>query len=1094
VDSRLSRHMCVRLLAEFSLTCDGSPAGLHSRRLQALLAYLILHQDAPQSRQRIAFTFWPDSDESQAMTNLRQAVHTLRRTLPDCDQYLAVTTRTLQWCGGASIQVDVLDFERAVELAAKAGQHGDRAVSLLEKALDTYQGDLLPGLYDEWVLAERERLRQLYSESLRRIIKHLEMQRDYQSAIRYARQLLRHDPLAEATYRDLMRLHLLNHDRASASRVYQECESVLESEMGVEPGTATRDLHRQVLHLEDLSAAGEPGPALPDGAPPLVGRDSEWAQLQAIWHGCERGQAHFVAISGEAGIGKTRLAEELLVWASRQGIATSRTRSYAAEGRLAYAPVADWLRSSTLRPAVSRLDAVWRTEVARLLPEILAEAPDLPAPGPLADSWQRQHLFAALAHATVGAVQPLLLLIDDLQWCDQDTLEWLHYLLRFDPSARLLVAGTVRSDEIEPEHPLHTLLRELLREERLTEITLGPLEPAATAELAGHVAGRALDAATREWLYRQTEGHPLFVVETTRVNSARDTLRPVDSSVPEATGGSLPPRARAIITARLAQLSPPAYELAGLAATIGRAFSLDALVEASERDEDTVVQALDELWQRHIVREHGDAYDFSHDKFREEAYSELSPVKRRMLHRRVAQTLERTHVNNLDPISGQLAAHFERAGMLEQAVLYYQRASDVARRVYASAEAITLLSRGLAALARLPQSTARDEQELALQTALGIAFFVTQGAGSHETNAAYRRVHILSTALGIPIAHSVLRSMAIGHVLVGEHDQAVMLGQQLLDSAEQDSDNPAPRMEAHYVLGVAHFWLGNFVESRRNLEQSISFQDLQWNDTHTVEYGHDPRVICLIRMALTLLYLGYHDQARSHCQQALILAHEHSHPYSLMYALVFASWVAREQGDVLSTEEYVNEALVIPGNAAMGSFWLPGQRCLSAWIDVVRGEVDSGMAAVRSAIADHDAQGQQMHLLYLLTVTADACRIAGLPDEGLAVVSKAFSLLERTNERFSEAEFHRLHGELLLLAGGDEKGAEMSFRRALDVASRQQARHLELRAALSLGRLWKQQGKASESVALIKPVYDWFSTEIETADLRDARTLLTALT
>ena len=674
-------------------------AAVDTARLQSLLAYLVLSGGVPQSRAHLAFLFWPDTTEAQARTNLRNLLHHLRHALPDADTHLAADGQTLRWLTDAPFWLDVESFERALAEADQAAREGSAPAGreALERAVALYQGDLLPSCYDDWIVPRRESLRQAYLSALERLGSMAEEQRDYRTAIGMAERLLWHDPLHEATYRHLMRLHALEGDRAGALRVYHTCTTALQRELDVEPSPATRLIYEQIVGAGVPHAASEPAEAASSA---LIGREAEWKQTLLAWRATASGGApHALLLCGEAGIGKTRLVEQLLQWASRQGIPCAAARCYAAEGALAYAPVTAWLRANPLAP----MDDVWLSEVGRLLPEVLAKRPGLQRPGALTEAWQRQRLFEALARAILGMGQPLLLVMDDLQWCDRDTLEWLHFLLRFDRGARLLFAGSYRPEEIGEGHPLLPAIQALRLSEQVTEVELEPLDEAATGALASHVAGRPIDAGTAKRIYLQTEGNPLFVVETVRAEmagrrreDAAGTSRQPGADHPAGAVGPTP-KVQAVLEARLAQLSAPARELAGVAAAIGREFSLRLLARASAHDEDALVRGLDELWRRRIVREHGrDAYDFTHDKLREATYLAQGTARRRMFHRAIAEALQEISAHDLDAVSHQVAAHYERAGMPNEAAPYYLRAAQVARRVYANLEAIALLRQGLA--------------------------------------------------------------------------------------------------------------------------------------------------------------------------------------------------------------------------------------------------------------------------------------------------------------------------------------------------------------------------------------------------------------
>jgi predicted ATPase len=319
----------------------------------------------------------------------------------------------------------------------------------------------------------------------------------------------------------------------------------------------------------------------------------------------------------------------------------------------------------------------------------------------LIEPWQRQRFLEALARAVLAVNRQLLLLIDALQWCDRGTLEWLHYLLRYDPRARLLVIGTYRPEGVDEDHPLTSLLQALRQNGELTEIELEPLSRSETGTLAESVAGRELEPDLKDCLYGETEGNPLFVVETVRAGLPDEIRKSPDGHylcIPR----PLPSRMSDALVVRVAQLSPLARALVGLAAAIGREFTFDVLIEAGAGGEGALVRGLDELWRRGIVREQGeDAYDFSHDKLREVIYAELSAARRRMLHRHVARALERLHADSVDPVAGQIAAHYDRADEPEEAIEYYQRAVEVALSVQCEEDATRYRQRASVLLERI---------------------------------------------------------------------------------------------------------------------------------------------------------------------------------------------------------------------------------------------------------------------------------------------------------------------------------------------------------------------------------------------------------
>ena len=1079
----------VRLLGQFCLTFDGRLIdGPASARLQSLFAYLILHPETPQSRAHLSFVFWPDLPEAKARNNLRQLLHQLRQALPDPDRYLRADASSVQWATDACFSLDVADFDRAVAEAEAAERAGDlvRRRASLERAVELCQGPLLPSCYDDWIGPARERLAHRCEDAVAALVGLLAGQREYASAIARVRHWLQHDPLDEGAYRWLMRLLALCGDRVAALQAYLQCKGALQRELAAEPSAET------VRTFERIRGA-EPGPPAPSGeregtpvAPSLVGRQAEWARLREAWDRAADGRASFALVTGVAGIGKSRLAEELFTWVERQGVAAAKTRSYAAEGRLSLAPVSEWLRSDALSPHVARLEDVCRVEVARILPELLTARPDLPRPAPMTEFGDRLRLFEGLARAALAAPPPLLLLIDDLQWCDRETLEWLRFLFRFDPEARLLVLGTARAEELDAAHPLQPLLRQLRSASQLAEIVLEPLDATETAELAAQVGNRVFDADAATRLYRETEGNPLFVVETVRAESGGDPL----PGVPEQGIPGLPPRAHAVIAGRLAQLSDHARETAAAAAVIGRAFDPEVLVRLVG-DEDVVARALDELWRKRIIREQGpNAYDFTHDKLRDVAYGETSAPKRRLLHRRVAETLVAAHAKDLDPVSAQIAAHYESAGLFEQALPHYSRAAVVAQGVYAHDEAIALVDRGLSLLRQLPASARRDGCELELQLVLVPSYRVTMGIRSWAT--LLDRALALCDRVGRSAQRAqILYGLQSRYTVEGRLEKSALITDEMVRLFRETQGSEPPRSAFAMMAGV-RLQMGRFQEACDDIDGLVREADPSQLQHLQESQGLNYEVIARAWQSHALWCLGRPDAAFEGASHALRLARQLGQPFNQAMAATYLALLQQLRADPATFRRQAEEALEL-ATEFEGTYYRAWAAILVAYAETLGSPQAAGLTRLRSAIESFKETGARLRLPYYLALLADAHLRADETDAGLHVVEEALAHGRETNERWWDAELHRLRAELLLCGGADAAEAEAALTRALEIARGQQARSLELRASRALAGLWAGSGRTAEARALLAPVYSSFTEGLETPDLRAARALLSRL-
>ena len=687
----------VTLLGEQAITDDGTGSvRMRSSRTVALVAFLALHAGSPQARQRIAGLFWPDSTDAQALTNLRRELHNLRHVLGD-QPVLVVTSTDLCWRDSEMTRVDVraFDIERKAALAAAAAGDSEGILAHAACAIAQYRGELLPGMYDDWLLDARAELERQCADLCDLLCETRARRGDLTGAVDAARRRIQLQPLEEAGYRTLMLLQADLGDRAGAVSTYHHCASVLEHELGVVPGSATRQALQRLMARVDPAGTGPPatGPAVGRSgfaAAQLVGRSAELGVLQELWRTAAAGHPSLALVCGGAGVGKTRLVAEVAGLARLEGAVVASAQCFGTSGRLALAPVADWVRNPAVQSATATLDPAWRAEVDRLVPSG-GRGQRGAGSRAMVDAWQRHRFFEGLARALLAVGRPMLLVLDNMQWCDQETLAFLTFCLGLSASAQILVAGTLRDDNLDDDPELAGWTVRMRATGLLTELSLSPLEVADTARLAAAICGRPLQEADTSLLQATTGGFPLYVIEAVRSS--------VDLGSPALPVGDL----TAVLRDRLEQATAAAREVAGLAAAVGTNFTLDLLTEASDLDADTVVGAVDELWRRRIMHELRDGYDFSHDLLRETAYMQVSPPKRWLLHRRIAQALELLHADNMDMVSAQLAEQYARGGRPGRAVAYYRRAADVAAGMFAHAEAIRLHKEALSIVRSLPE-------------------------------------------------------------------------------------------------------------------------------------------------------------------------------------------------------------------------------------------------------------------------------------------------------------------------------------------------------------------------------------------------------
>jgi class 3 adenylate cyclase/predicted ATPase len=844
----------------------------------------------------------------------------------------------------------------------------------------------------------------------------------------------------------------------------------------------------------------------PRGLIPLVGRDAELVGLRQHWAQARDGLGQVVILSGEAGIGKSRLLHVLKESVAAEPHIRIEWRCSPYYQHSALYPVITylhhllrWRPDSTPQEKLQALEETLAV-VGLALPEVvplLASLLTLPLPErypPVSLSSQRQKqktLEALLAWLLAEAArQPVLFIVEDLHWIDPSTLEFLTLLVDQGPLAHILTLLACRP-ELSSSWTSHA---------HVTPLTLGRLSRPQVAQMIAQIAGgKALPPAVVEEIITKTDGVPLFVEELTSMILESGLLQEVAGRY-ELTG-PLPPLAipttlHDALMARLDRLST-AKAVAQLGATIGRTFAYELLQAMALLDDARLQSGLQQLVDAELVSQHGVApqatYTFKHALIQDAAYQSLLRGTRQQYHQRLAQVVAERFPQVAETQPELLAHHYTKAGLYEQAIPYWQRAGQQALQRSANLEAVQHLTTGLELLAMLPETPARTQKELDLQIALGPVLIATKGFAAPEVEQTYARARALCAQVGeTPQLFPTLRGLCLFYQNRGALPTARELGDQLNRLAQRVAV-PTLCLEAHDAHGSTLFQLGEYAAARTHLEQGIALIDTAVQRDLALRHGWAPGVRCLVYAANTLWCLGAPAQAMRRSQESLALAQEIAHPHGLVLTHHWATYLHHRRREVSAVQAQA-EALLTLATTQGFPLYIGFGTCWRGWALAMQGQGEVGLAQIRQGLAAVLATGQMLARPIWLTLLAEAAGHAGHLEEGLRLLAEALAAFEASKRGDMLAEVYRLQGTLLLQqAIPDAVQAEACFQHALTIARRQQAKSWELRAAMSVARLWQHQGRHIEAYDLLAPVYGWFTEGFDTADLQEARALLAAL-
>ncbi len=1122
--------MKFRILGPLEVLADGAPLYVVAGKQRALLADLLLNPNRAIPVTKLVDDLWGDRAPESAVKAVQVNISRLRKVLP---------AGRLRTHGPGYVlevgddELDLAEFTRLGEAGrqALAGGNPETAADLLSQALSLWRGPALAEIDEPFAEIEAPRLEELRLGCLEdRFDAELELGRHAEIVGELDAEVGRHPHRERLRAQQMLALYRSGR-HAEGLESYRSFRRMLADELGIDPPQRLRSLERRILTQDpelDGGAVnrGRVVPPETSQMPAFVGpgsnrtallvaRDGELDRLRQLLEEARGGRRGIAFVSGRPGIGKTTLVRSFVHEAVEEGavlVAHGQCFEQYGQGE-AYMPVLE---------ALGRLcrgsegDRVVRL-LADRAPSWLAQLPGLAElPGVDARSYAvgaaREPMLRELVEAVeaIAEICPFVLLLEDLHWSDPSTVDVLAAIARRGDPARLLVLATYRpQDARATAHPIWETAQELEQRGLAAELRLHTLELRSVADyLLLRFPGSTFPADLVELLYGRTDGNPLFLekavdswLESGSI-AERDGIFSLGTSVAELSS-VVPATLRQLLERQLGELGADDRELVDAASVAGTEFVAAAVASACERPDEEVELRLTELARQGWFVVLGEALwpdgtvstrlRFVHDLYAEISYAQLPPGRRTRLHRSLAARLESAFGRHAGEIAGELAHHLVRGREPAKAITYLNTAAQHALARGGHREAIEQLAAALETLGDLADSRERAERELSLRITLGNALLAERGYAAPETTETYARARELCTELGenAPAFLPVLYGLWGGEAIAGRHRSARELVDAFVKLAEDRDDDAV--VVAHRALAWSLIVDGDLEAARDHLGEALRRFDPHRHGALVALYGEDPAVAANATLSLPLMLLGFPDQAAKASSAAVARAQALNHPLSLAYAHFNDAVVHQLRLEHGAAADAAEAARAVAGEFGI-MLWGAWAETLAGWAASAVGAKDEGLALISAGIAGARATGAVAFLPHTLSLAAEADALAGDPESGLATLGDALALCEQNDERYYEAEIHRLRGELLLaLEPPDAVGAEQALQRAVELARAQGARLLELRAAVSLGRLWRDTRRGDQAREILEPLYGWFTEGLDTTDLRNAAALLAEL-
>jgi DNA-binding SARP family transcriptional activator len=1018
---------------------------LPTRKAAALLAYLAVRPGHRHPRPVLATLLWGDTGEEQARANLRHELYTLRRAFGARAAVLQMDARDV-WIEPDAVETDLGRFEQAVR---DGGEH-------LGTAIDLYRGEILEGFtlredaFESWLRGERERVRGLVLDALEQRLAASAGAGRIDEALALGARSLAIDPLRESVHRALMRVHAAQGGRAAAARQYQACIDVLKRDLGTAPDPETTRLYQELMAGPPRmvqprpSRRERPSRAPVSAGPPLIGRGAEMARIARLVDDAVAGQGGVLVLSGDAGIGKTRLVDELCARAAGARVVIGHC--YQSHRDFVLGAWIEALRSSVVDDgaALAAVGVPYRAELASLIPELAdAGAPTVSA-GPL-------RLFEAVGRIVDfwTAAAPLVLVLEDLQWADDMTLRLFTFLARRVTAARLLLVGTIRDEEPESRQRFDPWLTELARSRVLQAIALAPLDRENADALVRHMATisrRRVDDDLLRAVWQTSEGNPLIVVEIMRAygEGALD---------PRAPGHAVPEPVRALIRQRLDRLDAPTRRVLEIAAVIGRPFELRLLQAAADADTPVTLDHVEDLVRRRMLDDGAGGLDFSHDRVREVTRAAIVPTRRRVLHGQVAAALETLYADRLDDHAHALAVHHREVGAWERAARCFCHAGRVAVLRGANRPAVACYEDAFDALTRMPDTSERlmlgidarigcGQALLPLGEGDRLARYVAEAQAMCERLEDHRR---LVDVLALATRNAILWKTPTDVLAAAERAYAV----------GQRSTEPEQVGDTGFCLAIGASFVG---DEQRAVAIARGLIERGLDVTRSGAVFTAPREVQLRGvMAYCLAELGDLVEAREVGTAAVELGERLQRPFALIMASMALGLVSLRAHDARAAEAAFERATAQGRSAGFAMF----AETAPAGLAIARahlGRADEAIVDLERLVEETSGPTTRLWITYPSLWLAEAYLLAGRTADARRQANASLVLAKARGERTREGWALWLIGESMGRAG-ETASAQTCLEAALAIAHAGSLRPLEAHCHVGLARAHARAGE-----------------------------------